>query len=104
MTIFRLLIAFILLSRRVEAPCFSTLFFIIDNRLLLNLHKYLAIKLNCLNLIQIEHLSLELLNYQPPMLCGLLHLDRRLVYLIAVTAFSYFITLVQFDLYLRKKS
>nr|NP_727523.1 gustatory receptor 10a [Drosophila melanogaster]P58950.1 RecName: Full=Gustatory receptor 10a [Drosophila melanogaster]AAN09631.1 gustatory receptor 10a [Drosophila melanogaster]ABK97611.1 gustatory receptor 10a [Drosophila melanogaster] len=53
---------------------------------------------------EIEHLSLELLNYQPPMLCGLLHLDRRLVYLIAVTAFSYFITLVQFDLYLRKKS
>ncbi|EDX01976.1 gustatory receptor 10a isoform X1 [Drosophila yakuba] len=53
---------------------------------------------------EIEHLSLELLNYQPPMLCGLLHLDRRLMYLIAVTAFSYFITLVQFDLYLRKKS
>ncbi|EDW78330.1 uncharacterized protein Dwil_GK19244 [Drosophila willistoni] len=36
------------------------------------------------------------------MLCGMLHLDRRLVYLIAVTAFAYFITLVQFDLYLRK--
>ncbi|KAH8271149.1 hypothetical protein KR018_007445 [Drosophila ironensis] len=53
---------------------------------------------------EIEHFSLELLNCQPPMLCGLLHLDRRLVYLIAVTAFSYFITLVQFDLYLRKKS
>ncbi|KAH8256532.1 hypothetical protein KR038_000733 [Drosophila bunnanda] len=53
---------------------------------------------------EIEHFSLELLNCQPPMLCGLLHLDRRLVYLIAVTAFSYFITLVQFDLYLRKRS
>ncbi|KAH8344932.1 hypothetical protein KR067_010994 [Drosophila pandora] len=53
---------------------------------------------------EIEHFSLELLNCQPPMLCGILHLDRRLVYLIAVTAFSYFITLVQFDLLLRKKS
>ncbi|KAH8408824.1 hypothetical protein KR009_001067 [Drosophila setifemur] len=53
---------------------------------------------------EIEHFSLELLNCHSPMLCGLLHLDRRLVYLIAVTAFSYFITLVQFDLYLRMKT
>ncbi|XP_030380833.1 gustatory receptor 10a [Scaptodrosophila lebanonensis] len=49
---------------------------------------------------EIEHFSLQLLQWRQPYLCGLLHLDRRLVYLINVTAFSYFITLVQFDLYL----
>ncbi|SPP86777.1 gustatory receptor 10a [Drosophila guanche] len=53
---------------------------------------------------EIEQFSLELLKCRPPMLCGLLNFDRRLVYLIAATAFSYFITLVQFDLYLRKRS
>lgn len=51
--------------------------------------------------LQLEHFSLQLLQHRQPMLCGLLHLDRRLIYLISVTAFSYFITLVQFDLYLR---
>ncbi|XP_017156103.1 gustatory receptor 10a [Drosophila miranda] len=53
---------------------------------------------------EIEYFTLELLKCRPPMLCGLLNFDRRLVYLIAVTAFGYFITLVQFDLYLRKSS
>ncbi|XP_034490320.1 gustatory receptor 10a [Drosophila innubila] len=50
---------------------------------------------------ELEHFSLQLLQYRQPMLCGLLHLDRRLIFLISVTAFSYFITLVQFDFYLR---
>ncbi|KAM8720442.1 hypothetical protein ACLKA7_006482 [Drosophila subpalustris] len=50
---------------------------------------------------ELEHFSLQLLQHRQPMLCGLLHLDRRLIYLISVTALSYFITLVQFDLYLR---
>ncbi|EDV99836.1 gustatory receptor 10a [Drosophila grimshawi] len=50
---------------------------------------------------EVEHFSLLLMQYRQPMLCGLLHLDRRLIYLISVTAFSYFITLVQFDIYLR---
>ncbi|KAH8304743.1 hypothetical protein KR044_004222, partial [Drosophila immigrans] len=50
---------------------------------------------------ELEQFSLQILQHRPPMLCGLLYLDRRLIYLIAVTAFSYFITLVQFDMYLR---
>ncbi|ALC49434.1 Gr10a [Drosophila busckii] len=50
---------------------------------------------------ELEQFSLLLLKQRLPMLCGLLHLDRRLIYVITVTAFSYFITLVQFDLYLR---
>ncbi|XP_030566981.1 gustatory receptor 10a [Drosophila novamexicana] len=50
---------------------------------------------------ELEQFSLQLLQYRQPMLCGLLHLDRRLIYIISVTAFSYFITLVQFDIYLR---
>ncbi|KAH8387787.1 hypothetical protein KR093_009483, partial [Drosophila rubida] len=51
--------------------------------------------------LRLEQFSLQILQHRPPMLCGLLYLDRRLIYLIAVTAFSYFITLVQFDLYLQ---
>ncbi|XP_064538620.1 gustatory receptor 10a [Drosophila montana] len=50
---------------------------------------------------ELEQFSLQLLQYRQPMLCGLLHLDRRLIFIISVTAFSYFITLVQFDIYLR---
>ncbi|KAH8411836.1 hypothetical protein KR215_011723 [Drosophila sulfurigaster] len=49
---------------------------------------------------ELEQFSLQILQHKPPMLCGLLYLDRRIIYLIAVTAFSYFITLVQFDMYL----
>ncbi|EDW07384.2 uncharacterized protein Dmoj_GI14894 [Drosophila mojavensis] len=50
---------------------------------------------------ELEQFSLLLMHCRQPMLCGVVYLDRRLIYLISVTAFSYFITLVQFDIYLR---
>lgn len=57
---------------------------------------------NALSLVfQLEQFSLLLMHCRQPMLCGVVYLDRRLIYLISVTAFSYFITLVQFDIHLR---
>ncbi|XP_023306022.2 gustatory receptor 10a [Lucilia cuprina] len=46
-----------------------------------------------------EKLSLLLLTYEGRFrICGLFYLDRHLTYLTAATGFSYFITLVQFDI------